>query len=103
MTRYSSHTPQHETKIIPWKSDLIGALVEYSPDAIIIGHKIRNLSKGNKGIITKGEWVNNGTVGTSFCAYNICWLGIGNSEDLSSFAHFTTKDVKVIALPEIIT
>lgn len=93
-----SDKPIHQVKIIPWETDLIGAMVEYEPDFVPF-QMPRKMHVGMKGIITDGQWVNNNTVGTSFCAFNVFWLGAGNSKSLRSLAHFTTKDLKVIALP----
>jgi len=71
-------------------------MVEYAPKFTGISHD--NLKPGMQGIITEGQWVSNYSVGTSFCALNVFWSGPGNSREFRSFAHFTTKDLKVIAI-----
>ena len=91
-----------DEQIIPWKTNLIGALVEYKPSATR-GHLFLQdgLRSGAKGIIIDGEWVSNYSVGTAFCAHNILWLGLGHSLDFSRrLAHFSKKDFKILALPE---
>jgi len=87
---------KHAVPVSAWKTDLVGAMVEYTP---LFGiRKNDGLKHGMRGIITAGEWVSNYSVGTSFCAYNVLWMEVGNSRSFRSVAHFTTKDLKVIAL-----
>jgi len=91
-----------EEQITPWKTNLVGALIEYSPEAGR-GHLFTRdgLRNGARGIVITGEWVSNYSVGTAFCAYNILWLGLGQSRNFAcKLAHFSKKDFKVIALPE---
>ena len=88
-------------EIVPWKTDLNGALVEYSPTAARAGLFTRyGLRPGMRGIVTKGQWVSNYSVGTAFCAHDILWTELGCcSKDIGmKLAHFTSKDIKVIAL-----
>jgi hypothetical protein len=90
----------NKANIIPWTTDLVGAMVEYTPQP---GRGLSGfgLSSGMQGIIIEGQWVSNYSVGTAFCARNVLWLGLGCSKDLGySLAHFTSKDLKVVALPE---
>tara|TARA_R100000664_G_C2751848_1_gene139142 strand:+ start:1066 stop:1347 length:282 start_codon:yes stop_codon:yes gene_type:complete len=89
-----------EEKITPWKTNLVGALVEFAPKpgrGTLFSRY--GLSAGAKGVITDGEWVSNYSVGTAFCAYNILWMGVGSSRDFGcGLAHFSKKDFKVLAL-----
>ena len=86
---------KHAVPVSAWKTDLVGAMVEYTP---LFSIRNDGLKRGMRGIITAGEWVSNYSVGTSFCAYNVLWLDLGNSRSFRSMAHFTTRDLKVIAL-----
>ena len=87
-------------EVVPWKTDLLGALVEYSPmaDRASLFTKY-GLQPGMRGIVTKGQWVSNYSVGTAFCAHDILWADLGCSKDIGmKLAHFTSKDIKVITL-----
>lgn len=86
--------------IVPWKTDMIGALVRYLPT---FQHDIRKNEDsrpllGAMGTVISGEWVSNASVGTDFCFYNILWHGVGCSEDMSARADFLTKTVRVVDL-----
>ena len=95
MRRKEKKEIKHALHVTSWKTDLIGAMVEYSP---LFSIRNDGLKPGMQGIITDGEWVSNYSVGTSFCAYNVLWMDLGNSRSFRSIAHFTTKDLKIIAL-----